>query len=194
SIHQRSLDWMNRGHDHASMINAIQRCRGRQFETCAHVILGVPGESYDDMMQTADAVADLGVDAIKLHNLYIVKDTPLHDQMLQHERETGEPLLMIQRDEYIRVVVDFLERMHPDVIVERISGEAPSGYLVAPEWCAKKSQLRNDIEALFRQRGTVQGSRHVARTIDATRPADSTPDSIKSKILDSRRTLPVLRF
>ncbi len=75
TIHARSLDWMNRGHHHDAMVDAVERSRGRGFEIGAHVILGLPGESRQDMLATAREVARLNVDAVKLHNLYVVERT-----------------------------------------------------------------------------------------------------------------------
>ena len=72
TIHDKSLDWMNRGHHHDAFVDAMNRSRGRGFEICAHVILGLPGESHDDMMATAKELARSGVDAVKLHNLWTV--------------------------------------------------------------------------------------------------------------------------
>ncbi len=82
TIHDSGLRWMNRAHTHADMINAIDRSRGRGFECCAHVILGIPGETHAMMMQTADEIGRLGFDAVKLHNLYAVRGTPLGDQVI----------------------------------------------------------------------------------------------------------------
>src|SRR5204863_4356501 len=81
TMHDRSLDWMNRGHHHDATIDAIERSRGRGFEICGHVILGLPGESHEDMLATAREIARLRLDAVKIHNLYAVKNTPLADQV-----------------------------------------------------------------------------------------------------------------
>ena len=88
TMHDRSLDWMNRGHHHDAMLDAMERSRGRGFEICAHVMLGLPGESHDDMLATAREVGRLGVDAVKIHNLYCVKDTPLADQVAARRSAT----------------------------------------------------------------------------------------------------------
>src|SRR5919108_199623 len=77
SVHDRSLDWMNRGHHFDAFLDAVQRCQGRGLDLCIHVILGLPGESTDDMLATADALARLPVQAVKIHNLHVVPDTPL---------------------------------------------------------------------------------------------------------------------
>ena len=132
TIHEPGLKWMNRAHDHASMINAIDRSRGRGFECCSHVILGIPGETHAMMMETADEVNRLGFDAIKLHNLYAVKGTPLGEDV-----KSGKVELMEFKD-YIQTVVDFLEKISPTMIVERISGEAPSGFFGGSRVVPKK--------------------------------------------------------
>lgn len=187
SIHQASLDWMNRAHDHAAMVDAMNRSRGRSFETCAHIILGIPGETHADMMATAIEVARLRPDAVKLHNLYAVQGTPLGDQVLRGEIE------MMEREAYLETVVDFLERLPPQMIVERVSGEAPSGYLIAPAWCREKSSLRAAIDEYFRRRGTRQGSHYVAVGASCEDSPDRTPDIIRQR-LEVGRTLPVLRL
>jgi hypothetical protein len=151
TVRDRSLDWMNRGHHHAAMIDAMQRSRGRGFEICAHVIVGLPGESRDDILATARELARLEVDAVKIHNLYAVRNTPLAEQV-----QRGEVQLM-KREEYVDTVIDFLELLPPQVVVERISGDAPPEYLVAPAWCADKPAFRAALEAEFRRRDTWQG-------------------------------------
>lgn len=151
TIHNRSLDWMNRGHHHAAFVDAVERSRNRGFEICAHVILGLPGESHEDMLATAREVARLGVDSVKIHNLYAVKNTPLAEWVKQ-----GEVTLM-EREAYVQTVVDVLELLPPECLVERISGDAPPKYLVAPNWCLDKPGLRAALEAEFQRRDTWQG-------------------------------------
>ena len=154
TVHDRSLDWMNRGHHHDAMLDAVERSRGRGFEISAHAILGLPGESHDDMLATAREIARLNLDAVKIHNLYCVKNTPLADQVA-----AGEVQLM-QRDEYVQTVVDFLELLPPTMVVERISGDAPPDYFVGPAWCLDKSSAKQAIEAEFERRGTWQGRKY----------------------------------
>lgn len=151
TIHDRSLDWMNRGHHYDSMLDAMNRSRGRGFEICAHVILGLPGESHEDMLATAQEMARLKVDAIKIHNLYAVKNTPLAEQV-----ERGEVELM-QRDDYIRTLVDVLEILPPEMIVERISGDAPPDYFIGPSWCLDKPAILLALRHELERRDTWQG-------------------------------------
>ena len=153
TMHNRSLDWMNRGHHHDSFLDAVERSRGRGFEISAHAILGLPGESHEDMLATARELARVNIDAVKLHNLYCVKNTALADQVA-----AGEVQLM-ERDDYVRTVVDFLEMLPPTMVVERISGDAPPDYFIGPSWCLDKPAVKLAIEAEFERRDTWQGKR-----------------------------------
>jgi uncharacterized protein len=151
TIHDRSLDWMNRGHHYDAFLDAMARSRNRGFEICAHVMLGLPGETSAHMMATARELARLRIDAVKIHNLYAVKDTPLEQQVAR-----GEVTLM-ERDAYISTVVDFLELLPPTTLVERISGDAPPDYFIGPAWCLDKPSVRLALEAEFARRDTRQG-------------------------------------
>jgi hypothetical protein len=155
TMHDRSLDWMNRGHHHDASIDAVARSRGRGFEIGAHVILGLPGESHRDMMETARELGRLQIDSVKIHNLYCVKNTPLADQVAR-----GEVRLM-ERAEYVQSVVDFIERLPPTMIVDRVSGDAPPDYFIGPSWCLDKPAVKSAILAEFARRGTCQGARYV---------------------------------
>jgi uncharacterized protein len=153
TIHDRSLEWMNRGHGVAAFFDAMDRSRDRDFEICAHVMLGLPGESHADMLATAREVARLRLDAVKIHNLYAVRNTPL-----ALEVATGKVQLM-ERDAYITTLVDFLELLPPSTVVERISGDAPPDYFLGPAWCLDKPAIRAALDAEFRRRDTWQSKR-----------------------------------
>lgn len=151
TMHDRSLDWMNRGHHHDALLDAVQRSRGRGFEICAHVMLGLPSESYDDMLATAREISRLKIDSVKIHNLYAVKNTPLAEQVQNAE------VTLISRSDYIRVLVDFLELLPPATVVERISGEAPPDYFLGPSWCLDKPAVRSAFLEELERRDTWQG-------------------------------------
>ena len=153
TIHDRSLDWMNRGHHHDATVDAFRRARGRGFELCAHVMLGLPGETREDMLATARELGTLGCDAVKIHNLYAVKGTPLADQVA-----SGEVTLM-ERPEYVETLVDFLELLPPTMVIERVSGEAPPQYFIAPAWCLDTPAVRLAIDAEFERRDSWQGKK-----------------------------------
>jgi radical SAM protein (TIGR01212 family) len=151
TIHERSLAWMNRGHGVAEFLDAVDRCQGRGLDLSVHVILGLPGETRDDMMATADVLAGLPIQGVKIHNLYVVKGTPLETQYLAGQ------VRALDREEYVGLVVDFLERTPDDRVIHRVTGEAPPEYLVAPEWALDKDALLIAIDREFERRGTQQG-------------------------------------
>lgn len=100
-------------------------------------------------------VARLQLDSVKLHNLYAVKDTPLAEQVSRGE------VRLLERDEYIKILIDFLELLPPETIVERISGDAPPDYFVGPAWCLDKPALRAAVDNALKRRETWQGKRFV---------------------------------
>ena len=161
TIHDRSLDWMNRGHHYDAFLDAMQRSRNRGFEICAHVMLGLPGETHDCMMATARELARLEIDAVKIHNLYAVKNTPLAEQVARGE------VTLIERDEYVATVIDFLELLPPSTIVERISGDAPHDYFIGPQWCLDKAVVRAVLDAEFVRRDTWQGRGYPSPVVPA---------------------------
>jgi radical SAM protein (TIGR01212 family) len=168
SIHDRSLDWMNRGHRADAFFDAVDRCQGRGLDLCAHVILGLPGESHADMLATAEALAALPVGGIKIHNLHVVRRTPLEEM---YERGAVH---LFERDEYVQVVCDFLERLPPAMVIHRLSGDAPPDYLVAPLWCLDKPALLRAIHAELARRDSWQGKK-VAPGEGRRWPAPRTP-------------------
>ena len=154
TMHDRSLDWMNRGCHHDAFIDAVDRSRGRGFQIGAHVMLGLPGETHEDMIAGAHELARMKIDAVKIHNLYVVKNTPLADDL------AAGKLQLFDRDEYIRTAVDFIELLPPNCIVERISGEAPPDYFLGPDWCLDKPAVRQAFEDELIRRDSWQGKRH----------------------------------
>ncbi len=154
TIHDASLDWMNRGHHHDSSLDALERCSGRNFEIGLHIMLGLPGETPAMMMETADQVARWQVDSVKLHNLYVVHRTELVEQVARGE------VRLLELQEYVELVADFLERLPPQMVIERISGDAPPKDLVAPQWALHKGSIKDALNATFHRRGTYQGFRY----------------------------------
>ena len=151
TIHDKSLAWLHRGHTYAAFQDAAERTRRRGIPFGAHVILGIPGETREDVLATARALGESGVHSVKLHNLYAVRDTLLADWV-----QDGK-VRLLDRDEYARCVVDFLEALPPQCVVDRISGDAPPEYLVAPAWASDKAAVRSAVEAEFARRDSWQG-------------------------------------
>lgn len=154
TIHDASFDWMNRGHHHAATVEAMQRVAGRKFEISMHIMLGLPGEDHAMMMQTAEQVAQWQPAGVKIHNLYAVERTELADQV------RSGAVRLLELDEYIELLTDFLERLPPTMVIERISGDAPPQHLIAPRWCLHKGTIKERLLANFERRGTWQGVRY----------------------------------
>jgi hypothetical protein len=154
SIHGRSLEWMNRGHDNEAFLDTIARSRRRGLRVGAHVILGLPGESQADMLATARELARLGLDTVKLHNLHAVAGTPLAAAVAAGE------VPLPDRDQYVDCVVGFLEVLPPDCVIDRLSGDALPELLVAPAWCLDKPAVLRAIDAELQRRDTWQGRCH----------------------------------
>jgi radical SAM protein (TIGR01212 family) len=156
SSHDRTLEWLKRGHDYATFLSAYQQARARGLRVCVHVILGLPGESHAEMLQTATQLAELQVNGVKLHLLHVLKSTPLGQLYDEGKVE------MLAMDKYVNLVVDFLERLHPETLVHRLTGDGPRDQLLAPLWSLNKWEVLNAINAEFTRRGTRQGSRFKA--------------------------------
>ena len=154
TMHDASLRAMNRGHDHRSLVDAVERSRGRGFEICLHLLVGWPGESHEDVLASARETARLNVDAVKIHSLYAVEGTLLGDEV-----RSGK-VRLLDRATYVRWVADVLELLPPNVVVERLSAHAPPEYLIGPEWCLEGPAIRQEIEMELARRGSHQGKRH----------------------------------
>lgn len=153
SSHNRTLQRVNRCDTYERFLWAIDVTSKRNLKICVHVILGLPGESREDMMVTAERLAPLPFHSIKIHLLHIMKNTPM-------EREYHEGLVsMFSLPEYASVVCDFLERLPSDISVQRLTADAPPDVLIAPKWCLDRKAVYQAIEDEFARRGTRQGSR-----------------------------------
>lgn len=152
SMHDRTLEQLNRRHDHSSSRSAIERARARGLRVCAHVILGLPGESRTDMLATIDELNRLDVQGIKLHLLHVMKGTRLADMYEQGLVD------VLERDEYVGLVCDVLERLYPRILVHRLTGDGGRDHLVAPLWSLKKFEVLNQIDAEMLRRQSFQGA------------------------------------
>lgn len=156
SMYDRSLELINRRHDYACFVDAVQCTKKRGLRVCAHIILGLPGETRDQMLAMAGELNRLGVDGVKLHLLHVMKGTRLSEMY-----ERGE-VAMLDRDEYAGLVCDFLERLDPKILIHRLTGDGGHDNLIAPLWSLKKFEILNLIDAELTHRGTRQGSRFIS--------------------------------
>jgi uncharacterized protein len=153
SRHDRTLRWLRRGHDYATFVRAFRAAKQRGLRVCVHLILGLPGECREDMLATADALAELQVDGVKLHLLHVLAGTPLGDLYAENK------IQVLEQDEYVALVVDVVERLPPQTLIHRLTGDGPRDQLLAPHWSLNKWQVLNAIDAEFAHRATFQGAR-----------------------------------
>jgi radical SAM protein (TIGR01212 family) len=149
----KSLELINRGHSFAESVWALEQTAKRGINNCAHLILGLQGESRDELLEQAKVISKLPVKNLKLHQLQIHKGTLLEKQYLQNPAE----FKMFTLEEYIELVVDYLEVLNPDIIVERFVSEAPREMLIAPIWGLKNFEFVAKVEKRLKQRNTWQG-------------------------------------
>jgi radical SAM protein (TIGR01212 family) len=157
TIHEETSRLINRAHDTACFVDAVERLRKHNIRVCAHIIYGLPGETHEMMMETGRAVAAMDVQGIKIHLLHLMRKTPMVKQW-----EAGL-LRFLEKDEYVKLVVDTLELLPPEMIVHRLTGDAPRELLIGPMWSLKKWEVLNAIDAELRRRDSWQGKFAAAR-------------------------------
>ncbi|MDT8419000.1 MAG: TIGR01212 family radical SAM protein [Desulfuromonadales bacterium] len=157
SIHDKTLTYLRRGHDYACFLESYQEARRRGLQVCVHLILGLPGETREDILATAREMARLGVDGVKLHLLHVLEGTPLGELYKQGR----VPMLELQ--EYVELAVDFIEQLPPQTLIQRLTGDGPRDILLAPLWSMNKWEVLNAIDAELEQRGSVQGQRYLEK-------------------------------
>jgi radical SAM protein (TIGR01212 family) len=151
SSNDKTLEIIGRGHTTEDFARAVFMTKEFGIPVCAHVIIGLPGESRSDIINTAGFLTGLSVEGVKLHNLNIVKGT-----RMAVEYYSGH-VMPLALDEYARLAVDFLERINPDVVVQRLVAQTASQWLLGPEWSLNKQSAVNAIIAEFRRRNSFQG-------------------------------------
>jgi radical SAM protein (TIGR01212 family) len=151
SMHERSLAWMNRGHSREAFDASVRRAAARGIRVGAHVILGLPGESFEDMMATAEHLASLPLWGVKLHVLHAIKSTPLAD--MYH----AGTLSVLSQSEYAHLAVEFMRRLPKEFVILRLVSDCDRNYLIAPEWVSDKQAALREIEWLMIDRGYAQG-------------------------------------
>jgi uncharacterized protein len=151
SVHDSTLALINRGHDFNCFKAAVKATKNRGINICAHVILGLPNEKKEHMLQTARTVADMGIDGIKLHLLYVVKGTVLEKRYRTNNYQC------LEQHEYIDIVCDFLERIPKQMVIQRLTGDPHPKELVAPAWALKKAETIALIRKTLETRDTWQG-------------------------------------
>ena len=153
STKDETLELINRCQTHAEAIDAYNRSKGRGLHLGGHIILGLPGEKKEDMLNHARMVSHLPINTLKIHHLQIVK----HTMMAHQFKNTPEMFTFMELDEYIDLVVDFLELLNPNIIVERFFSESPSSMLIHPIYGLKNFEVKHLVEKRLEERDAMQG-------------------------------------
>ncbi len=157
TVHDRTLNKLNRGHTHLDSVKAVKGAAARGIKVGAHVILGLPGETGEDMIETAEVIAGLPVNGIKLHVLHVLRETVLEKMYSEGK------IKLFSRKEYISNACDFMEYTDPSCVMFRLVSDAYKDYLIAPDWINDKSAVINGINKEFERRGTCQGAKYKAK-------------------------------
>ena len=153
SIHEKTLKFINRGHDLDNFEKAVKELQKRNIETVVHIINGLPGETKEDMIETVKYLNNLKIDGIKIHMLHIIENTNLADYY------KVKPFHILTKEEYIDIVVSQLEYLSPEIVIHRITGDPKKEDLIEPTWLLKKFCVLNDIDKELVKRDTYQGKK-----------------------------------
>ena len=153
STKNETLEAINRCQTHEEAIDAFKRADGRGLHLGGHLILGLPGETKEDMMNHAKMVSQLPINTLKIHHLQIVK----HTMMAVQFKKTPEMFTFMELDEYIDFVVDFVEKLKPEIIIERFFSESPASMLIHPKYGLKNFEVKHLVEKRLEEREAMQG-------------------------------------
>lgn len=153
SANDDTLRRVNRGHDFATAADAIRRTHERGILTGGHIILGLPGEGRDELLRQATLLTSLPLDMLKLHQLQLIKGT----RMAREYEEHPEWFHLYEVDEYIELVIDYVERIPSSVVLERFISQSPRSLLIAPDWGVKNYQFVERLRRRMAERDTWQG-------------------------------------
>lgn len=159
SVYDKTLEWVNRGHDFATTEKAINRSAAKNINVSGHYILGFPTETRQEMLDSAKIINNLPLTGFKIHNLHIVKNTPLAKV---YEKK---PFKLFGEEEWISFICDYLERLRSDLVIERLVGDALHDTLIAPYFPSQKTLIIENIRRELEKRNSYQGGRIESRKI-----------------------------
>jgi len=151
SVHDRTLQLIRRGHTFAEFAQAVAKLSLLPIRLCCHLMLGLPGEDHALMMDTAEVIARMPIQEVKIHPLLVLKETAVE----QWYREGKVRVMALQ--EYVETLIDFIERLPAQMVLQRLTAEAPADMLVAPLWSLQKAQLLQQLHRTMERRNTWQG-------------------------------------
>ncbi len=151
SIHDKTLKIINRNHTFSDFLNAYNLTRKRNVKICVHVIIGLPGETKEEIIQTGKECGRLKLDGIKIHPIHILKNTELERWYKEKRFE------VMNMEQYVDILTDFLSYLYPETIIQRLTADCDKNHLVAPIWLFEKQKMLKLIEKTMKEKKIYQG-------------------------------------
>ncbi len=151
TIHEATARYIRRGYPLGCFEDALSRLRAAGLEVIVHTILGLPGETREDILETMDYLSSRDIQGIKLQLLHVLEGTDLAE-----DYRAGK-FRVLERDEYIDLVADCLEHLKPSIVIHRVTGDGPKDLLIAPLWASRKREVLNCLHHRMKERGSFQG-------------------------------------
>ena len=151
SVYDKTLEWVSRGHDFDTTRSGIEKAASKEINVSGHYIFGFPTESRQEMLQSTDLLNQLPIKGLKIHHLHIVKNTDLATFY------RSDPFHLFTEEEWVLFTADFLEALRPDIVIERLVGDAAGETLMAPLWQSPKTQILDRIRQELEGRNSYQG-------------------------------------
>ena len=157
SIHDKTLQLINRGHNYQQFLDAVNALEGKGINICVHIIIGLPGESDEDVLMTASALAALPIHGIKIHSMLALDGTTLGEMYKKGE------VKMITKEKYVSLVCNVLEILPPQIVIQRLTADGYRDILLAPDWAKNKLDVLNSINKELEKRDSYQGKCYCSR-------------------------------
>ncbi|WP_455585329.1 TIGR01212 family radical SAM protein [Bacteroides sp.] len=154
---EETLKRINRGHTYATAVETVRRTAACGILTGGHVILGLPGESHDDIVAQAGTLSELPLTTLKMHQLQLIRGTRMAHE---YEQNPVDFHLFNDVDEYIELVIDYVEHLRPDLVLERFVSQSPRELLIAPDWGLKNYEFTARVQKRMKERGAYQGKKY----------------------------------
>jgi len=155
SVHDKTLQFINRGHNFQQFLESVTALSGRGLNICVHIIIGLPGESDEDVLLTAKTLATLPVNGIKIHSLLALDGTRLGELYRQGS------IPMITKEKYVSLTADVLEVLPPEMVIQRLTADGYREIFLAPAWAGNKLEVLNAIDKELARRDSYQGKHYI---------------------------------
>jgi radical SAM protein (TIGR01212 family) len=155
SVHDKTLQLINRGHNFQQFLDAVNACAGSSLNICVHIIIGLPGESEENIIKTAKSLAALPINGIKIHSLLALEGTVLGGMY------KNEAIKLMTKEKYVSLVADVLEILPPTMVIQRLTAEGYHDIFLAPSWAMNKLDVLNSLNKELERRDSYQSKHYI---------------------------------